>query len=563
VFSSLSKTNFKAIVKDITANAALTTAFRWEDAQARAKSMAITVAGKGATQEEIESVEREFLISEAIQNYGADIVFGSMTRRVESSVKVSEKIPLIGGFEFIAAQKPKRKIKTRKEQTEFVKKGLENPYAELGKKDITDADLAPTKAAETVFTPEGTQTVAQRKKAQQIQNKAKEGAVKEGEARRRQIYTEIANNLKAGQKPPKKKEAVTRDPRGFKGVAKKAQAVLREFVRMDELADTLDGGKGKYDGVAHKALIDNQRAGDADASRMERFRKEAFDSTMKRLKLNPRKLAQKISFHAGYGKLTISELMGVYAKSKQRGGAKAVLRGNFKGDKDAMRSAIKFIEDNPAYKAAADHVLADYAKTRGRIADVYFKTEGKALEDIDYYSPLNRKDVEFVKGIDDIKNMLEGTGDFSSAAPSKAQMKKRVQSGAEVRLDLVGEWLGMVNKMEHYIHQAENVQVINGIRKNLGSQIKKVHGESMVRELEMYQERVANPQKMSRSDGQTDAILKRIRKNLSIGFLAFNQTTGIKQIPSLFYYMQDLGGIGEGGARLGQGFMRTGNNVGY
>ena len=342
------------------------------------------------------------------------------------------------------------------------------------------------------------------------------------------------------KKSPKKKEAVTRDPRGFKGVVEKATALKRQFSTMDELADTIDGGKAKYDGAAHKALVDNRRTADAAATKMTRFRKQAFDTVMKQAKMSTRKLGQKISFHPGYGKLSRSELMGIYAKSKQTGGMRAILAGNFKGDKEAMRSAIKYVENNPALKQMADYIIADYARTRGRIADTYSKVEGKALADIDYYTPLNRKGVEFNKGIEDIKNMMEGSGDFSTAQISKAQMQKRVGSSAEVRLDLVGEWLNMTSKMEHYIHQADNVKTIDGIIKNLSSEIEKVHGKSMVEELKNYQERVANPEVLYRADGQVDKVFKTIRKNLSVGYLAYNVKTITKQIPSYFFYYARL-----------------------
>ena len=546
VLTGLARTNLGAIVADIGANVAITQNFRMEDALARARSMAERVAGEGAPEEEIYDIERQFVMSEMIQNFGPDVVFGAMTRSVRATQEQAARTGT---------------APTRKEIRQEVKKGETNPYMDLTGRPITDADMAPTKAAETVFTPEGAQTAGQRLK--QDKRVVKQKLVKnqkEGKARRRQIYTTIGENLKVSKKPSKKTEAVTRDSRGFKGLVEGATALKRQFSTMDELADTLDGGKAKYDGAAHRALVDNRRVGDADATKMTRFRKQAFDKVMKDVKMSTRKLGQKISFHPGYGKLSRSELMGIYAKSKQTGGMRAVLAGNFKGDKAAMRSAIKYVESNPALKQMADYIIADYARTRGRIAETYEKVEGKALADIDYYTPLNRKGVEFNKGIDDIKNMMEGSGNFSTAQLSKAQMKQRVSSNAEVRLDLVGEWLGMTSKMEHYIHQADNVKTIDGIIKNLSSDIEKAHGKSMVDELKNYQERVANPDVLYKADGQVDKVFKTIRKNLSVGYLAYNVKTITKQIPSYFFYMQDLGSTPEGLARLGRSMVDTASN---
>lgn len=51
--TGLAKTNFRAIVLDIIGNAAITKNFRMEDAEARARNMAVQTAGKGATEDEI------------------------------------------------------------------------------------------------------------------------------------------------------------------------------------------------------------------------------------------------------------------------------------------------------------------------------------------------------------------------------------------------------------------------------------------------------------------------------------------------------------------------------
>ena len=568
-FTSLSKTNWGAVLKDITANAALTTAFRWEDAEARADGMARMVAGEGATAKEFWDIKKEFLMSEAIQNYGADVVFGAMTRRVEGQVKIPEKVPVLGGFEFIQAQKPKVKGTTRKERRQIAKEPEQGAYLDLAKRvaegGVKDADMAPTKAAETKFGgTENVKTGVERQKAEKARIKRASTAKDEGKARRHQIYTTIAENLKMTSKPSKKKEAVTRDPQGIKKVLQKVRDFDREFTRMDEMADVLDGGKGKFNGPAHKAMIDNVRSADAASLKMQRQRKQAFDAVMKSVKLSPRKLGRMVHFHKGYGKMSISELMGVYAKSKQEGGRRAVLGGNFKGDRNAYRAAIKYVEDDPALKRAADYIIADYAQTRGRIAKTYESTEGKALADIDYYVPLNRKGVEFNKGNEDIKSMLEGSSKFDTATMPKGQFQQRKASLAEVRLDLVGEWMNMVGKMENYIHQAENVQVINGIAKssNLGAQIAKKHGDSMVEEIKRYGERVANPEILSIADGATAKVLKQIRKNSAIGYLAFNYGTVLKQIPSYFFYLQGVGSGAEGHARLAKSLANTATNWG-
>ena len=395
-----------------------------------------------------------------------------------------------------------------------------------------------------------------------IKERKKEIQKKESE-KRKKIYDEIKTNLenvpkrfKTKQPKDSKKQKITSDPKKDKNIGTQ---IMREFSMMDELADFLDGGKAKYDGVAHKALVDNRRQADANALKMTRNRRKAFDENMKLNKMSNRKLAKKITFFKGFEKATLSELMGVYAKTKQEGGREAILQGNFKGNEEALNAAIKYVENNLALKNLADHIIADYAKTRSRMADTYERVEGKALGDIDYYTPLNRVDVQFKNGLDDIKSMIEGK-EFSPKVTTTATKERVNFSRNEVNLDLVGEWSRMTSKTEHYIHQAENVKLYNNIVKNLGSDIKSTFGESMVKEIEAYTKRVANPETIYKTDSNVAKVGRTLRKNISIGYLAFNIKTGLKQVPSYFYYLQDLGGTREGFTRLTESVIRTAAN---
>ena len=149
MITGLARTNLGAIVADIGANVAITQNFRMEDALARARSMAERVAGEGATEKEIYDVEKQFVMSEMIQNFGPDVVFGAMTRSVRATKEQAARTGT---------------APTRKEIRQEVQKGETNPYMDLTGRPITDVDMAPTKAAETVFTPEGAQTAGQRLK---------------------------------------------------------------------------------------------------------------------------------------------------------------------------------------------------------------------------------------------------------------------------------------------------------------------------------------------------------------------------------------------------------------
>ena len=358
------------------------------------------------------------------------------------------------------------------------------------------------------------------------------------------------------------------------GVKETGVAIVRQFSRTDEMADTLDGGKAKYDGETHRILIDNINKGDRNALQIGMFRKQSFDKQMQFNGIKNKDFYKKVYFHPKTQKLTISELMGVYAKSKQPNGYNALLNSNFAGKKDALDAAIKFIESDGRYRQLAEHIIADYATTRGRIAEVYERVTGKAMAEIDFYVPLNRRGVRFNDGYKDVEeafdidvetglSKLDQKYANGKAAISKGFLKKRKLSPEEIKLDLVGEWLGMVQKTEHYIHHADNIKLLNEVfDQNLKSSIDEVYGSSFSKEIQNGIDRAANPNILYQGAEGVEAFLKFSRRSAGIAYLAGNMGTFLKQIPSYLYYMQDLGGAAEGTTRLSKALFDTATNWG-
>jgi len=583
VVTSLSKYDITAAFKDVAANMAISYATRWEDAQERSRVMALQVAGEGATEEEISKIEKEFLISEAIQIFTADAVFGAMTKRVDSGVKLPKWVPVAGDFEFITPRKTGEKV-TRAEIKEAIEKAEADPVKVEAEKlaekiyndGATDAELAPRKVSKDVLDLETAtynqirqeaislgikaggkgvtkqklikEIIKARKTQAKVEAKGQQDVKKEQEsAGRKEVYDSLNETVPV--KTPKKKEVVKRPKTGVKGAREAVKAVGRKFMTIDNIADLLDNTKGLYGGKLYEAIVTRRRTGNSDSTRNVQSRTGALNALLKNLKISSGKLNKRVSFYKGYQKLSVSELLGIYAKTMQKGGRDAILEGNFKGDEAALQAAIDYVASNPKLKKVAEFIIADYAQARPRLAAAYARNEGKPLAEIDYYTPLFRTDAEFKRGSDDIHSMLSGKDNENTRGVAKPFTIERKKSRARVNLDLIGEYKRMVDMQEHYIAQYDVVKTIDSILKDPGlkQRITDAYGKSVIEELTAYRDVVANP-RSGYASGST--ISKFFRKNISVAYLAYNFKTVLKQIPSYFRYMEELGGGAEGFTRL-------------
>lgn len=342
------------------------------------------------------------------------------------------------------------------------------------------------------------------------------------------------------------------------------KAITRSFLRPDRLFDMLDGAKGTFDGIFYKTFIEARRLANNQIFKNTNARIDTFESLLKQLGVKPRSLGEKIHFDANSEKFTIEQLIGVYALSKQTQGRNAVLYGIFKGNEEAFNNAVNYIANTSKYKAIGDFLIADYRNNYDRLAEAYTTNTGKVLEDIPYYMPLVRRGFRLNKGAEDIESMISGKDPDNSWRPEVsakfAQKRKFIsdQHQSAVDLNVISTWRGMIERHEHYINQYSNVRAMRAVVKSQGNKIKTKFGESALNEINSYIDIVANPYKLTNDPSDLTKLSRKLRRNVAVGYLAFNAKTILKQIPSLGFYLAKVNPV-----RLFNSMSRLADNFEY
>jgi len=549
--TGLSKTNFQAIISDIGLNAVISTTLTKEDAELRAQAMARQVVGENASYKEFFEVYKQFRLVGLTEMYGADVVFGTMTRSIN-------------------AQKA-----TKKDLIKFNK--TDNPILKGGKvlvnkilKGTNIENLKPKPIATRNFADLNTATFGQlRAEAKNRGIKASgKGVTKQSlkkeikKSRLSEAKLEIAESAKKIHTKRKKenkelndyidskigKRKTEKDITGRTKPESPIKSLAKKFFSPDNLIDILDGSRGKYKGLAHKKLIDERRDGNAKALKNSQARKESFDILLNKLKIKGSIFSKRIKIKSLDEKITISDALGIYAKSQQQGGKQAIIKTNFKGNKAQFDEVIKYINNNQTLKKVADFIISDYGQTYQRLRTSFEQNTGKPLRQIDFYVPLTRLGAIF-KGSDDIHKMFDGTekGKFTI---DDAFTKTRKVSDLKVNIDLIGEYKKMIDLQEHYMAQYKTVETLNSVISHIEKNYGGAKGlDGYLSELKSYRDIVANPKSFYAKDSSA-RVSSFFRKNVAFAYLGFNVKTMLKQIPSYFRYMEDLGFPAEAFGRL-------------
>ena len=549
--TSLGKTNFQAIVQDIGLNAIISTTLLKEDAEKRAEVLARQVVGENASEEEFFEAYKQFRLVGLMEIYGADVVFGTMTRSINAQKTPKKELIKFNKTDNIILRQGKTLVNkiikgTNIEQLKPEPIQTRN-FGDL--KIATFGELrAEAKARNIKASGKGVTKISLRKEIQKA--RLKEAKIEAAEsakvvnARRKKETVELLSYIDGKIGKRKVKTGIT----GKTKPESPIKALAKKFFSPDNLIDILDGSRGKYTGLAYKRLIDARRDGNAKALKNSQARKESFDILLNKLKIKGSFFGKKIKIKGLDEKITISDALGIYAKSRQVGGDKAIINGNFNGNKVQFDEVIKYVTNNKSLQKVADFIIADYGQSYQRLRNAFEQNTGKPLRQIDFYVPLTRTDAT-IKGSGDVHKMFDGT-DKGKFTVNDSFGKTRRVSNLKVNTDLIGEYKKMIDLQEHYMAQYKNVQTLNSVIGHIAKNYKGAKGlDGYVKELESYRDIVANPMSFyTRSaDARVSSVL---RRNVAFAYLGFNVKTMLKQIPSYFRYMEDLGSPAEAFGRL-------------
>ena len=319
----------------------------------------------------------------------------------------------------------------------------------------------------------------------------------------------------------------------------------RGALRPWNLMDILDGGKATYNGEAHRVFIDDANVAHNRVLDMADTRLSGGEAIIRANKMRINELNKKFKF--GKHKLSLDQMLSVYASSKNKLMHNAVLQGNFDGNKDVYNQIVEHVGSNPRLKSLADYIIYDYANNYDRMRKAVIRNENKILGQEENYVPMERVGVDRVEDIDQIAADLAGREAAHKSLPDNSFTIDRKNIPEEyqkrIKLGLYDQWERNVNRQERYINLFKQVQKMNSILadEGLSTQIRDAYGDSMNEVLKSYVKAYSNPMSMY-ATGRLAEGSRKLRKNIAMAYLSYNGMTMLKQLPSALLYAGQGGG---------------------
>lgn len=331
--------------------------------------------------------------------------------------------------------------------------------------------------------------------------------------------------------------------------------IAAETLRMNRLSNMLDGGKP---GPFTKWLCDEvNNATDAEIRGVDQ-RIENGKSKMKELGITPAALGKQLTVD-GFT-YTIDEVMSFYLGMKNEDSAKAIVHGN----KVPIPTVQKFIKQLTPHEIQwADYMMDSFGKANfDRLHELMVELENRGLERVDHYFPMKRQGVDYSTLDQEVAADLLGRSGYKRSYVGKGFTLSRIKIGDEhqlpIRLGATNLWMDQTAKQEKLLNSGRLVKRLHRVfqDKPLRAAITQMYGKDYNRVIEKYINDFANPNIYQMPDAAS-SISRMLRQNAAVSYLAFNAVTMLKQVPSVFFYLQHatpghlLGAVGELFAKRG------------
>jgi hypothetical protein len=323
-----------------------------------------------------------------------------------------------------------------------------------------------------------------------------------------------------------------------------AAAARAAALRPSRIMDLLDGGNGTFDGAAHTAFIDEvNRAMDAKLRQVD-ARLAAGEAKLAELGLTVKDLTDKRVIDGV--EYQVQEMMGIYGYSLNDKSALAITFGNRISGRvlEAIRHHVE--TEDPRLAELVRWMIGEYDQHFGRLENAFIEVEQRRLLKEDNYLPMRRQELDYTPDARQILNELIERAHYKKAYAEKGMTIQRQDIPDEyqkpIRLDLWGLWAEQVERQEQFIHFAAVTKDLHAVvsHEAFRNAVKQEAGEDIYKALRDYVSRVANPH-IYKAYGAAERISRTLRRHTAMAYLAFNLVTMGKQLPSLLYYLGDVG----------------------
>jgi polyhydroxyalkanoate synthesis regulator phasin len=314
--------------------------------------------------------------------------------------------------------------------------------------------------------------------------------------------------------------------------------IYGETLRPQRVADAIDGGKS-FQGATYKEFIDGVNEAENQKLREIRKRTDAMAEIMTALGIDLKLLSSKRTVQGHT--ITVDQVHKIYANTLNDRNNQAQIHGN----KISTALANAFIDtmSDAEKKFVLSGVIGDYDVNFDRLERAHLLNTNERLSKEKNYSPIQRMERNYSPDARSLADEMSQVYGLKRGHIESGMTKKRQQISAKhqkpLNIDgLYGEWLQHVTKQEQYIGMSEIVHDLRRILRDdeLRAEITKRQGGHLLKELEKYVDRVANPNIIN-AHTAVDKAARLIRNNTAIAALAGNMVTVMKQVPSLAFYL--------------------------
>lgn len=307
------------------------------------------------------------------------------------------------------------------------------------------------------------------------------------------------------------------------------------------LFDMLDNGQN-FEGPHNKALYNKVNEAVEVETKLTDSRKKPIFSFMRKNRLTVDQLYQVRNIEGI--RLTVSEMLGIYAAWQHQDNTLAVVYGN-NIPVETMQKIVREVENDQRLKSFSDEIIKDFNNPENfdRLNRAFIEyTDGKheITEVKGTYVPIRRVLLGSDPAHKEVANeILERSGlrkAYASRGATYARKNIPAEFQHEVKLDLFSLWNEHIDKTSHFITHGNLIRdlqkVVNDRRFRDSVVNNKKFGKEFHDVITRWVNRQANPS-IYKTHHQADKVARALRQNAAIAYLSYNLITMGKQFPSI------------------------------
>lgn len=240
--------------------------------------------------------------------------------------------------------------------------------------------------------------------------------------------------------------------------------------------------------------------------------------------------------------LTVNQVVGIHIFMQNEDSAAAVRMGN-QIDIENMQFVDQYMAEHPELRDFADGLMGLFDdESFERMQQVFIRNTNKAMERVENYFPMRRQQIgntPFDQELnEDLLSRTFAGKTYAWKGFTERRQHARRMGQNPIRLDAYNIAVENIEKQEHYTAMADHIKRLHRLLANRSVQEAFVakHGRQAFNTMREYVSRVANP---AVHRAQTDAgrFFQDLRGNMTVGALAFNLTSPIKNLVGPMLYL--------------------------